>query len=114
MKRKNVVIIVLIMVNALHLVNVSVIYILLVKIVLLKFVKMIVIVRILLNFLERGNCFEGKCFCLPGFQGESCENQVQSHSVVECASQCLDLCLKKCNDHQIMCYTNCSEECNKR
>ncbi len=50
---------------------------------------------------------------MPGFEGEFCENQSKPHSVVECASQCLDICLKKCNNSQIYCYTNCSDDCNK-
>ena len=62
--------------------------------------------------LERGQCFEGKCFCIPGFDGNYCEIIKDPHSVLECASQCLELCLKKCTDHQILCYTNCTDQCN--
>lgn len=50
---------------------------------------------------------------MPGFEGDNCQTQVKPHTVVECASQCLDICLKKCTDHQIMCYTKCSDECNQ-
>ena len=49
---------------------------------------------------------------MPGFEGESCENQTKPHSVVECASQCLDICLKKCNKNELLCYTKCSDDCN--
>jgi hypothetical protein len=89
--------------------------------VLVKFAKMIVTVKkvfkkfyfILIYLIERGQCFEGKCYCIPGFEGEACEFQTKPHSVVECASQCVDVCLKKCTDHQILCYTKCSDDCNK-
>lgn len=66
----------------------------------------------IINILERGHCFDGKCYCIPGYEGELCSVQTQPHSIVECASQCIDVCLKKCFDQQILCYTKCSDECN--
>ncbi len=41
-----------------------------------------------------------------------CTVQTKHHSIIECASQCIDVCLKKCVDQQILCYTRCSDECN--
>jgi hypothetical protein len=50
---------------------------------------------------------------MPGFEGDSCQTQTKPHSVVECASQCLDICLKKCTTKELLCYNNCTDECNK-
>ena len=50
---------------------------------------------------------------MPGFEGSSCEKIKAPSSIAECASQCLDGCMKKCDEQQIMCYTRCSSSCNK-
>ncbi len=49
---------------------------------------------------------------MPGFIGENCEIATDPKSVVDCASQCLDKCLKECKDTEITCYSNCSNQCN--
>ena len=68
-----------------------------------------------LNFIVgRGECLGGKCFCINGFEGEACETASKVHSISQCATICLDLCLKNCSDHQITCYTKCSDQCNQK
>lgn len=49
---------------------------------------------------------------MPGFVGIYCEIASDPKSVFDCASQCLDKCLKECKDTEITCYSNCSDECN--
>lgn len=49
---------------------------------------------------------------MNGFSGDSCEITSNPKSVVGCATQCLDKCLKECKGTEIACYTNCSGDCN--
>ncbi len=83
------------------------------KIVQLEYANITAMVNEIVN-IGRGQCHEGKCFCIPGFEGEACEKKKPVKSLVECASQCVDSCMKNCAKDKIVCYTECSNDCSKR
>ena len=69
---------------------------------------------------NHGLCYNGTCFCRPGFSGIDCSKKVDHVKPIEnvakycagrCTSHCLHICKKEKADKH--CYTECNPTCNR-
>eukprot|EP00947_MAST-08B_sp_MAST-8B-sp1_P000348 g348.t1 len=65
-----------------------------------------------------GLCYNGTCFCRPGFSGTSCskvvkvkENRAAEHCAGRCVQHCLQICKETEPNNAIGCVKDCQPKC---